>query len=245
MNLPPPVPIDQLVIGQDYMIEVPKVTALRNLLLERGKNPTFSGITIAKYLGKKVHIIEPFINEEGEEDEYEYFVINNYYDSDNKLSSDNEKLIQLKNEDVMLKFIRPPTYNPYGENILLDNAIDYISDRKWRLSRSHNLEIPEEAAKEDLVFYRKVDSTKRALVNLFNERDVRMPYEIMDEIDKISKNGGRKKLQVVNKSKKNKSKINKSKINKSKRNKTKKNKTKKNKTKKKRISIINKKSKKT
>lgn len=222
MNLPPPVPIDQLVIGQDYMIEVPKVTALRNLLLERGENPTFSGITIAKYLGKQIHIIEPFIDEE---DEYvDYFIINNYYDSDNRTSSDNEKTTTIENGNVLLEFVRPPTYKPYGENILLDNASFNASNRKYRLSRSHRLEIPEEAAKEDLVFYRKVDSTKRALVNLFTQREVRMPYEIMDEIDKISKKGGKKKLQVAIKSKKNKRKSKrnkrKSKKNKSKRNKS-------------------------
>ena len=97
------------------------------------------------------------------------------------------------------------------ENILLDNAEEYFVQGKWRLSRSHRLEIPEESAKEDLVFYRKVDSTKRALVNLFTEREVRMPDEIMDEIDKISKNGGKKRLHVAIKRsrKKNKSKKNK------------------------------------
>ena len=189
--------LDKLIINKNYRIEVPSVENTRTILLNSGKTKKevkFNGITLGTYLGKSIYEDEDEDEDElldeneipveyDEYDEYDnksdyLFVINNF-EINNTTNNTNirtiDKIEKIKNGTVLLKFIRPETFDPWGRNILLDNVTQFTIQRKWRPSRSRFLEIPDYIANQYLEFYEKVNTEERVLDTIFKQFGIYQP----------------------------------------------------------------------
>lgn len=180
----PRIPIDSFEVGVMYTIEVPSVTASKENLKAAGLpaecgGKKFSGITFGRYMGLINETIE---NEDPGEDENDddpygeegsdwpeiYFSIHNFFGPvDDNYYGPRDKNVHLLGPVTFLKFMRPPNFDPWYRNVLLENVTSWQKSRKWRSGRCHPINIPLEIAINDMVFYKRVNTVERALCDIF------------------------------------------------------------------------------
>jgi hypothetical protein len=152
-----PISVENLKIGTEYIIEVTALEEYRQLQINAGENPDWNSFTFGEYLGKEIVDNPDYLPEDDEDYRVELFVIK---------GADN---IKIKHGMSVLRFMRPKNFDPWGRNIVMDNVVHWINDRKWRPKRQRELEIPEDSAKELLSFYEKKNTETLAMSDVFNQ----------------------------------------------------------------------------